>query len=1009
MAITRRTHGAATAWTTSQPIPYSASATTGDVCYIVALNTVMPGAAPTGWTSIASGTANGYSMNIYKKDTTYTTGDAVPTITASGGAAGVAWIEHFYSSTGGMTVTEFTPQVALDTTTGSNAFSAVGTSVTSVTGEWLVGWMGLKSSATMTNNASSISLTQAGATVGTAVGNFGSRLSSASPTNSLYYNSYTRPITSGGTGAMSFSATGGNGSANVAGPAGLMRLREITPAVDATPVATEVVSITTVDAATVVADASTTVVTDVVPTATAIPLVAIPVMTTNNAEGGTSGNTVTIGNSGGASGTAFTDVNSGVTYTNAQVAHGALAYAFAGTAATFNTVTLTSPATGTIVGCAVRAYVYPTGYPSATTTFMALQTSAGVSMAGINLLSTGVVQVVESGGAFVGNFTTPLPLNEWTRIEIWIDGINAVTSIIDAAFYPGDSTTATESHQYTGRDTGSAPLGKVLYGKLTQAPGMTTYYLDDLAQNSNTAQAIGPVSSTDATPAPAAVVGVADVAVSTVVVSADASVTTTTVAGVAAVPSATVTVTSTATPTPATVVATTATDAPSVVAGADVSVPTSAVVGTSTVPDVLLPLDGAPTPDTVIGFASVWIMVGASGYLTDPTVAAAVAAVPGVTVDVVSNATPAPASVVSTATVPGATVTAEKFATVAPAAVTAVTAIAVPAVASESNAEATPTRVIAVSGVTDLIPDVTSTASVDVASVDAVGAVDAPAVQSGSSGTATPSEAAGAAAVPAVGVTADSNATVQPAEVNAVTSITDPSIVSASPADAFPAVVVATSTVPAPTVAAATNATPAPAVVIGTGDVAAVSVQAGTGAAPAPVVVDASVGVVPFPVVQVTVNSAATPALVTAVSDVAAPNVQTDANLSLSVGSVDGTAAVPTPSLSVNSNASPAVAAAVATAAVPLPTVLAYTDNSVNPPTVVAFSAVNPPLIGFEFNAPVPVSVIAAFAAVPTPFLNGLTGGMGKPVNNPHVELHRHHNGVVVHGNGNGVVMPAYA
>lgn len=232
MAITRRTHGAATAWTTSQPIPFSASATAGDICYVIALNTVMPGAAPTGWTSIASGTANGYSMNVYKKNGPYAPGDAQPTVTAASGTGGVAWIEHYYSSTAGLTVSEFGPQVALDTTTGSTAFSATGTSVTSSNGDWLFGCMGLKSSATMTANASSVVLSQASATLGTSVGNFGARLVGANPTNSLYYNSYTRPVTTGASGAMSFTATGGAGAANVAGPAALMLLREVSNAVN---------------------------------------------------------------------------------------------------------------------------------------------------------------------------------------------------------------------------------------------------------------------------------------------------------------------------------------------------------------------------------------------------------------------------------------------------------------------------------------------------------------------------------------------------------------------------------------------------------------------------------------------------------------------------------------------------------------------------------------------------------------------------------------------------------
>lgn len=226
MALQRRTHGAATAWSTSQAIPYSTVAAAGDVCYLVALNTAAPSTTITGWTLIASGTANGYSMAIFKKNTVWASGDARPTV-SGGTSGGVAWIEHYYSDTAGSSVTEINPVVGLDTTTGSTAFSATGpSSVTTQAADWLVGFMGLKSSATMTANAGSIVLGQSGATLGTAVPRFGARLSGASPTNSLYYNCYTRPVTTGATAAQTFTATGGTGAANVAGPAGLMVLRE---------------------------------------------------------------------------------------------------------------------------------------------------------------------------------------------------------------------------------------------------------------------------------------------------------------------------------------------------------------------------------------------------------------------------------------------------------------------------------------------------------------------------------------------------------------------------------------------------------------------------------------------------------------------------------------------------------------------------------------------------------------------------------------------------------------
>lgn len=222
-------------------------------------------------------------------------------------------------------------------------------------------------------------------------------------------------------------------------------------------------------------------------------------LVTNNAEGGSNGTTVTTGNSGGASGTAFAAVNSGITFSTTQKAHGSLAYAFAGTGATFNTVQLNS-GDGTTTGFSVRAYVYLTGAPSAETSFITVQTGAGGSICALNLTTGGNIKVVQSGGTAIsgGTFTNALTLNTWHRITIW-GTLNATTGTINCSFYPADSGSATETHNFTNVNTGATAGGRVLYGKLTQAPSMATYYIDDIAQDMTIATEIPAVSNTPPT------------------------------------------------------------------------------------------------------------------------------------------------------------------------------------------------------------------------------------------------------------------------------------------------------------------------------------------------------------------------------------------------------------------------------------------------------------------------------------------------------------------------------
>lgn len=226
MSILRRTHGDVTSWSTSQAIPFSASATAGDACFLIALNTAPIGAAPAGWTERASGSAAGYYGKIFRRNAPYSDTPTQPTVTAAGGAGGAAWIEHLYTDSAGMTLDDVV-QFATDTDTGSTAFAAVGSSITTLAGDLLLAALALKSATTMSANSTGASLTQAGATLGTQTGNFGLRVTGSSPTQSLQVGSYHRAVTTGATGAPSLTATGGTGASDVGGLAGIIRLREV--------------------------------------------------------------------------------------------------------------------------------------------------------------------------------------------------------------------------------------------------------------------------------------------------------------------------------------------------------------------------------------------------------------------------------------------------------------------------------------------------------------------------------------------------------------------------------------------------------------------------------------------------------------------------------------------------------------------------------------------------------------------------------------------------------------
>lgn len=229
MALQRRVHGAVTAWNAvSQSFAYSTAATAGDACFLVADNTVTFNDTLTGWTELATGgTGAGYTKKVFRLNGDYAGTPALPTLTAASAGEGVGYIEHWFDD-GGLTIDSSAVLIALDDVLTSTAFSATGSSMTTATGDTILTALALKSQATMTAAPSAIVLSQGGATLGTQVANFGTRtITGINPATSLHVGTYHKPVTTGGTGTPSLTATGGAGSTNVGGTAAFIRLRGV--------------------------------------------------------------------------------------------------------------------------------------------------------------------------------------------------------------------------------------------------------------------------------------------------------------------------------------------------------------------------------------------------------------------------------------------------------------------------------------------------------------------------------------------------------------------------------------------------------------------------------------------------------------------------------------------------------------------------------------------------------------------------------------------------------------
>lgn len=180
------------------------------------------GSPASGWAELGSesNAAGVWVRTFYRSAVGGETG-TVPVPAA--GAKGVAFITR-YRDSGATRITPVQFGYGLDTDTSSTAIAATDGSVTTAAGDVIAASMTVLAAAagTFTAFATGPSVTQAGATVTTS-----SKFSARTGTNTLSYNHSTGTVTTGGTGAPTFTATAVG--ANAGGIASFAVLRENVP------------------------------------------------------------------------------------------------------------------------------------------------------------------------------------------------------------------------------------------------------------------------------------------------------------------------------------------------------------------------------------------------------------------------------------------------------------------------------------------------------------------------------------------------------------------------------------------------------------------------------------------------------------------------------------------------------------------------------------------------------------------------------------------------------------
>lgn len=219
---------------------------------------------------------------------------------------------------------------------------------------------------------------------------------------------------------------------------------------------------------------------------------ALPLV--NTAEGGTVDATVTVGNSGGASGSTFTSVTGEVVFSGAHPAHGALGYrcsqSVAGLAKVqWGSAQIGGDVTGTLF---TRHYVWIDSAPAANMLILQARGTDGLGGAmgnaySLRLTPSGTVELLNQSGQVQA--TTPKPLPWQTLIRIETRAIpSATVGRCKAKFFYADGAGgnphgAAEVMSVGDETTDRAFRGTVNelnFGLATSATG-NTHYIDELA------------------------------------------------------------------------------------------------------------------------------------------------------------------------------------------------------------------------------------------------------------------------------------------------------------------------------------------------------------------------------------------------------------------------------------------------------------------------------------------------------------------------------------------------
>jgi hypothetical protein len=205
----------------------------------------------------------------------------------------------------------------------------------------------------------------------------------------------------------------------------------------------------------------------------------------NNAEGASSGTSVTLANSDDNGAGSALDISSSGTrqYSNTWAHSGSTSFKCEGTSGNTAILGWDSTVGGSLVTASAaktfRCYFRFPAAPSASCDIVQIRNTG--SGGGIQLHTDRKLNITDDAGTVKFTTTAALAVDTVYRLEVrYKHGASTSDGTIEFKYFAGDSTTALDSYLTTTANQGTTDFNGFRWGKLTAVASTETYYFDDV-------------------------------------------------------------------------------------------------------------------------------------------------------------------------------------------------------------------------------------------------------------------------------------------------------------------------------------------------------------------------------------------------------------------------------------------------------------------------------------------------------------------------------------------------